>query len=240
MQRVRVDGVCYTYSDRPVLSNLELDFGVGVTAIVGPNGAGKSTLMSLLATRIRPDVGAITYGGDEALPHRPRLVRKQIGWLPQGLRYPNSSVADFVAYVAWLKGVQRRDRREATSRAIEVVGLRKRSDHLLSTLSSGMRKRVGIAQAIVNDPGLLLLDEPTAGLDPDQRESFCRLIAGLGDSTIVVVATHLLQDVALCADRMVVLNEGTVRRDTILSSDGDSARPSVEALGRIFRGSATS
>jgi len=224
---VLLKGVCYSYSGVPVLNALDLNVRAGVTAIVGANGAGKSTLMSILSTAEAAHSGSVEILGQD-VNARGSLssLRRRIGWLPQGLEAPSGSARDFVTYAAWLKKVPRRDRHKAVDQALGVVGLDPHADKPLRTFSAGMKRRAGIAQAIVASPDLLLLDEPTDSLDPVQRETLCKLVNELSaDGTSVIVATHLAEVVEAVADQVVVLRSGvTVAATTV---DGAMARAEV-------------
>lgn len=188
---------------RMAVDGVTLTMGRGVHGLLGPNGAGKTTLIRTLATVLRPRSGELTLLGGMEL----RRLRRQVGYLPQEFgHYRRFTVREFVAYVAWLK--EMRDIPAAVQRAIERVGLADRADDRMKTLSGGMIRRVGIAQAIVNDPEVLLLDEPTAGLDPAQRLRFRELLTELGTDACVVVSTHLVEDVAAACTDVVLLSRG--------------------------------
>ncbi|WP_033320544.1 ABC transporter ATP-binding protein [Streptomyces yerevanensis] len=195
---------------RMAVDGLDLSLGTGVHGLLGPNGAGKTTLIRSLATVLRPAGGTLellgtSLGGATDL----RELRRLIGYLPQDFGYyKRFTVREFVEYMAWLKEVPRRDIPAAVQRAVERVGLADRADDRMRTLSGGMVRRAGIAQAIVNDPRILLLDEPTVGLDPAQRLRFRELLHELGIDTCVVVSTHLVEDVAAACTEVVLLAEG--------------------------------
>jgi ABC-type multidrug transport system ATPase subunit len=192
------------------VDGLDLTLGNGVHGLLGPNGAGKTTLIRALATVLRPKGGTLsllghTLGDGADL----RELRRQIGYLPQQFGfYRRFTVREFVEYLAWLKEVPARDVPGAVQRAIDRVGLTERADHRMKTLSGGMARRAGIAQAIVNDPRILLLDEPTAGLDPDRRMAFRELLRELAADTCVLVATHLVEDVAAACTDVLLIDEG--------------------------------
>ncbi|MDW8808456.1 ABC transporter ATP-binding protein [Streptomyces scabiei] len=195
---------------RMAVDGLDLSLGTGVHGLLGPNGAGKTTLIRALATVLRPAGGTLELFGESVggLGEH-RALRRRIGYLPQEFGYyKRFTVREFVEYMAWLKEVPRADIPAAVQRAVERVGLADRADDRMKALSGGMVRRVGIAQAIVNDPTVLLLDEPTVGLDPAQRLRFRRLLQELGTDTCVVVSTHLVEDVAAACTDVVLFAEG--------------------------------
>jgi len=208
--QVRAEGLRVRAGRRMAVDGLDLRLGRGVHGLLGPNGAGKTTLIRSLATVLRPASGTLEVFG---LPVSGRLdlraPRRALGYLPQDFGYyKRFTVREFVEYVAWLKEVPKRDIPGAVQRAVERVGLADRADDRLKTLSGGMVRRAGIAQAIVNDPELLLLDEPTAGLDPGQRVRFRELVQELGADACVVVSTHLVEDVAAACSDVVLIAAG--------------------------------
>jgi ABC-2 type transport system ATP-binding protein len=211
---VRVEGVRKSYGGVAALAELDLELGPGITGLLGPNGAGKTTLIRILATLLPPSAGQVGVNGWWTSDLRDRVeIRRRLGYLPQDLGlYPRFTVFEFVDYLALLKELddpaERHRRVRAALAAVELGDLARRK---IRTLSGGMRRRVGIAQAIVADPQLLLLDEPTTGLDPEQRMRFRQLIAGIGEQRTVVLSTHLVEDVAAVCTQVVVLWQGRVR-----------------------------
>ena len=204
---VQARGLEQRFGRTRVLHGLDLEVGRGVFGLLGPNGAGKTTLLRTLATILEPTGGTLRLlGRDPADGRERREIRRRLGYLPQTLGYyPHFTVFEFVEYFALLKEVPPDRVRPAVARAIERVGLGDRARSKLRTLSGGMLRRVGIAQAIVNEPALLLLDEPTAGLDPEQRVRFREMLREIGTASTVVVATHLIEDVgAACSDVALV------------------------------------
>ncbi|MBM7439271.1 MULTISPECIES: ABC transporter ATP-binding protein [unclassified Streptomyces] len=195
---------------RMAVDGLDLSLGTGVHGLLGPNGAGKTTLIRALATVLRPAEGALElFGTSVASADEHRSVRRRIGYLPQEFGYyKRFTVREFVEYMAWLKEVPKADVPAAVQRAVERVGLADRADDRMKALSGGMVRRAGIAQAIVNDPEVLLLDEPTVGLDPAQRMRFRELLQELATDTCVVVSTHLVEDVAAACTDVVLFAEG--------------------------------
>jgi ABC-type multidrug transport system ATPase subunit len=192
------------------VDGLDLALGVGVHGLLGPNGAGKTTLMRALATVAKPAGGRLTLLGQPVDGRTDlRRVRRGLGYLPQQFGfYPRFTVREFVEYMAWLREMPKPAVPGAVQRAIERVGLTAKADARMKTLSGGMLRRAGIAQAIVNDPEILLLDEPTVGLDPEQRLDFRELLRDLGADSSVLVSTHLVEDVAAACTDVVLINEG--------------------------------
>ncbi|XVS63769.1 ABC transporter ATP-binding protein [Actinosynnema sp. CA-299493] len=192
------------------VDGLDLRLGRGVHGLLGPNGAGKTTLIRSLATVLRPASGTLEVLGTPVSGRLDlRRVRRALGYLPQDFGYyKRFTVREFVEYMAWLKEMPKRDVPGAVQRAVERVGLADRADDRLKALSGGMVRRAGIAQAIVNDPEVLLLDEPTAGLDPGQRVRFRELVQELGADSCVVVSTHLVEDVAAACTDVVLVAAG--------------------------------
>src|SRR5215510_3428599 len=182
-----------TFRRTRAVAGVDLSIGSGVFGLLGPNGAGKTTLLRTLATVSRPDSGSLTLLGRDPANHRQRReIRRRLGYLPQTLSYyPAFTVAEFVEYFALLKEMPREQVPGAVTRAIDRVGLAGRARSRLRTLSGGMLRRAGIAQAIVNDPQLLLLDEPTAGLDPEQRVEFRALLREIGTESTVAASTQV-------------------------------------------------
>lgn len=211
-QPVNVRGLTVRHRRTVALDGLDLTLGRGVHGLLGPNGAGKTSLVRVMATVTEPAAGRVELLGLDVGRHAPRTeVRRRLGYLPQDFGYyPGFTVREFVAYVAWLKEMPADDVPGAVRRAVERVGLGDRADERMRTLSGGMVRRVGIAQAIVNEPELLLLDEPTAGLDPEQRVEFRSLLRELGEVSTVVVSTHLVEDVVAACAEVVLLEAGRI------------------------------
>lgn len=195
-----------------ILNGIDLEISGGVFGLLGPNGAGKTTLLRTFATVLSPASGDLRLLGHDPRRGAERTaIRRRLGYLPQHLGYyPGFTVFEFVEYFALLKEMPDAEIRPAVARAIERVGLSDRARSRLKTLSGGMLRRVGIAQAIVNDPDLLLLDEPTAGLDPEQRVLFRALLREVGQHATVVISTHLIEDVAAACSDIALLDRGRI------------------------------
>lgn len=207
---VRVENLTHRYGRRTALADVEFSLGTGITALLGPNGAGKSTLLSILATVVAPSAGTV-WIGEHDLDSREGLAaaRRSLGYLPQ--RFPLMawrSARQNVAYAAWANEVAAAECDEAALRALRVVDLEGRAEDKVRRLSGGMRQRVGLACAIAHRPTALLLDEPTAGLDPLQRLELRTYLRRISESTCVLLATHLVDDVERVADHVLVLREG--------------------------------
>jgi ABC-type multidrug transport system ATPase subunit len=196
---------------RMAVNGLDLSLALGVHGILGPNGAGKTTLIRSLATVLQPAKGSLELLGLRPAGRDLRVLRREIGYLPQQFGfYPRFTVREFVEYMAWLKEIPKAAIPGAVQRAIDRTDLSGRADDKMKTLSGGMLRRAGIAQAIVNDPRILLLDEPTVGLDPAQRMQFRDLLRSLTTDTCVVVSTHLVEDVATACTDVLLMDEGRV------------------------------
>ena len=194
------------------VAGVSMEAGPGVFGLLGPNGAGKTSLLRMMATVLPPTSGRMELLGRDPGSHGPRReIRRRLGYLPQHLGYyPGFTVAEFVEYFALLKDMPPGRVPRAVAAAIEQVSLGDKARAKLRTLSGGMLRRAGIAQAIVNDPDLLLLDEPTAGLDPEQRVAFRALLRRLGERATVVVSTHLVEDVGAACSQVALMDAGKV------------------------------
>jgi len=190
------------------LADFSLDLGPGVLGLLGPNGAGKSTLMRILATVTLPTAGRVLWNGAD-IARRPDRLREDLGYLPQDFGvYPNLSALEFLEYVAAMKGLERRSARARINGLLELVNLAEQARRPLGGFSGGMRQRVGIAQALLNDPRLLIVDEPTAGLDPEERVRFRNLLAELAGERIVILSTHIVSDVEATATSIALIAGG--------------------------------
>jgi ABC-type multidrug transport system ATPase subunit len=204
-----IDGVGKLYRGKIWgLRGFSLRLARGVLGLLGPNGAGKSTLMRILATVTRPTEGQVFWDGAD-IARSPDRVRSVLGYLPQdfGL-YPNLSAVEFLEYLAAVKGVAAFAARKRITELLELVNLTDAAPRPLGGYSGGMRQRVGIAQALLNDPQLLIVDEPTAGLDPEERMRFRNLLSELSGERIVILSTHIVSDVEAVATNIALIDHG--------------------------------
>jgi len=190
------------------LQNFSLQIGAGVLGLLGPNGAGKSTLMRILATITKATEGTVTWNGTD-IAKAPDAVRSTLGYLPQDFGvYPNLSGNEFLEYMAAIKGLEGSSARKRIQELLELVNLTEAAKRPLGGYSGGMKQRVGIAQALLNDPKLLIVDEPTVGLDPEERVRFRNLLSDLSGERIVILSTHIVSDVEATATDIAIVNKG--------------------------------
>ena len=213
---VTVRGITKRFGSTVALGGVDISAGPGVTGLLGPNGAGKTTLLRIIATVLAPDAGQVeTFGFDPASAEGRLGIRRRLGYLPQEPGYHRGfSAFDCVDYVAILKEwADRRARHDEVRRVLTLVGLESVMHRKIRQLSGGMRRRVGIAQSLLGSPDLLVLDEPTAGLDPEQRLRFRELLSAQAERAAVLLSTHQTDDVAALCQRVIVLLGGLVRFD---------------------------
>ena len=204
-----IEGISKSYPGRGLaLDAFSLTLGPGVLGLLGPNGAGKSTLMRILATLTRPSAGAVLWNGVD-VAKAPDTLRAVLGYLPQDFGvYPHLTAVEFLGYLAALKGLAPRTSRQRIDELLNALNLWEARAVPLGEYSGGMRQRVGIAQALLNDPELLIIDEPTVGLDPEERVRFRNLVAELAGKRIVLLSTHIVSDVEATAERIAILHHG--------------------------------
>jgi ABC-2 type transport system ATP-binding protein len=207
-----MESVSYRYGNgHHAVSKLNLRIEPGILGLLGPNGAGKSTLMRMLATLTRPTEGRILWG-DVDIAKDPNALRRALGYLPQEFgAYPALSAREFLHYLAAVKGLPHAVTASRVDECLEAVGLTDAADKRIATFSGGMRQRVGIAQALLNDPRLLIVDEPTVGLDPEERLRFRNLLTDLSGQRLVILSTHIVSDIEASATALAVMDSGTLR-----------------------------
>lgn len=190
------------------LRDFHLELGPCVLGLLGPNGAGKSTLMRILATITKASEGKVTWNGID-IAREPDSLRVVLGYLPQDFGvYPHLNAIEFLTYMAALKGVSGRAGRQRIDELLQLVNLTEARKRPLGSYSGGMKQRIGIAQALLNDPQLLIVDEPTVGLDPEERARFRTLLSDLAGERIVILSTHIVSDVEAVATNVVIMNHG--------------------------------
>ena len=196
------------YDALTAVKDVNLTMTSGVYGLLGVNGAGKTTLMRMICTLIRPSRGSITYDGKD-IWEMEETYRRQLGYLPQDFGYyPDLTVTDYLMYIASIKGLRPAFAKSRINSLLERVGMIKAAKTKMRKLSGGMLRRVGIAQAILNDPKILILDEPTAGLDPNERIRFRNLISELAEDRLVLLSTHIVSDVEFIANEIILMNKG--------------------------------
>jgi ABC-type multidrug transport system ATPase subunit len=219
-----LNNITKNYGKFTALRDIDLEFDNGVYALLAPNGAGKTTLIKMLTTLIFPTNGEILWNGDEIVK-LDAAYRDIIGYLPQDFGYyKNHSPREFLLYISALKRVDRAAAKRKTDELLEVVGLEDVQDKKMRKFSGGMLQRVGIAQAMLNDPKILILDEPTAGLDPKERVRFRNLISSLSKDRIVILSTHIVSDIETIASRVIMFKDHTLlTNDTPAAISGSLA-----------------
>lgn len=221
---IKVQNLTKSYGDRKAIDSLNFNVEKGeVVGFLGPNGAGKTTTMKIITGYMAPSEGLVTVGGHDVFEN-PVEVKKMLGYLPETPPvYGDMFVRDFLNYVAALKGVPSADVKATVDASIEKTQLQEVSGRLIQNLSKGFRQRVGIAQALVGDPEVLILDEPTVGLDPRQVAEIRNLLTKLRGEHTVILSTHILPEVEATCDRVIIINEGKiVAKDTMQELKGRS------------------
>jgi ABC-type multidrug transport system ATPase subunit len=228
---LQIEGLSKTYANGvQALHDITLTIPTGMFGLLGPNGAGKSTLMRTIATLQEADTGAIHLGDIDVLRDKDK-VRRVLGYLPQEFGvYPRVSAEALLDHFAILKGIHSRSlRKELVAALLQRTNLYKERKQNLGTFSGGMRQRFGIAQALLGNPRLIIVDEPTAGLDPGERVRFHNLLAEIGENVIVILSTHIVEDVSDLCSRMAIISKGRVL------AEGDPAEAMRDVEGKIWR-----
>jgi len=228
---LRIHSLSKTYPNGvQALRDVSLTIPTGMFGLLGPNGAGKSTLMRTIATLQEADSGSITLGGMDVLRQKDD-VRRVLGYLPQEFGvYPRVSAEGLLEHFAVLKGIaDRRLRKDTVAALLQRVNLYEVRKRNLGTFSGGMRQRFGIAQALLGNPQLIIVDEPTAGLDPGERVRFHNLLAEIGENVIVILSTHIVEDVSDLCSRMAIISHGRVL------AEGEPSRRIADVEGKIWR-----
>lgn len=205
-----INNVSKDYNSKQALKTLTLNFEKGIIGLLGPNGAGKSTLMRILATVDTPTTGTITYKGTDIIKN-PNIIRNELGYLPQSFGlYPNMTPVEFLEYMAALKNLNMRSAKKRINELLEALHLSDVRKRQVGGFSGGMKQRVGIAQALLNDPNVLIVDEPTVGLDPEERIQFRNLLSSLSAEKIIIFSTHIVTDIESIAPNIVLLSNASL------------------------------
>lgn len=229
--QIVIHGLTKTYSGNvAALKQIDLTIGGGMFGLLGPNGAGKTTFLRIVATLMQPSHGSVTVGGYRTHdPHEKWIVKSMLGYLPQELAlYGDLSAYELLEFVAALKQIAPHTRRQQIHEALEVVALADVAKRRIKTYSGGMKRRVGVAQALLGDPKLLIVDEPTVGLDPQERVRFRTMLVALARHRTIILSTHILEDIAQTCSQLAVLNCGA------LVFAGDTQLLLAQASGHVW------
>lgn len=210
MNKLEIKNLTKSYGKKNANNNITLTLENGVYGLLGPNGAGKTTLMKQIATLIKPTSGEIVYNGKNIYSNEDNY-RGVIGYLPQEFgAYKNFSAKNFLKYVAALKGVDKREANNKIYELLKLVGLYEVRNKAVGKFSGGMKRRVGIAQVLLNDPKIIILDEPTAGLDPQERTRFRNLLSEISKDKVIILSTHIISDIESIAKETIMIKEGEI------------------------------
>ena len=208
--KLSFENISKLYGDTVALQQIDLTLGSGVYGLLGPNGAGKTTLMRIMTDLLAPSTGRVLLNGQD-IAVMGAAFRKRLGYLPQDFGvYPNFTAEQFLLYIARLKGLSKFEAKRQTDDLLHMVGLEDKKQKKLKGFSGGQRQRVGIAQALLGDPEILVLDEPTAGLDPEERIRFRGIISDLSQQKLVLLSTHIVSDLEAVANEIILLRKGVV------------------------------
>ncbi|WP_077075444.1 ABC transporter ATP-binding protein [Aedoeadaptatus urinae] len=211
---LKIESVSKKFGKKEALSDVDLELDAGIYGLLGDNGAGKSTLMRLLVGVDKPTKGRILYGGEDISQLKGKY-RDLLGYMPQEFAvFPGFTAGEFLTYMGALKGLSKRELKEKIPQVLAFVNLEDVKDKKVSTFSGGMKRRVGIAQALLNDPKILILDEPTAGLDPGERIRFSNILSNMSKDKIILFSTHIISDIEAITKSIIILNDGKIRAKT--------------------------
>ncbi|EOT35003.1 ABC transporter ATP-binding protein [Enterococcus durans] len=209
--KLEIKNLTKTFDGAKALTNVSVTLNPGVYGLLGANGSGKTTLFRLICGVIKADEGKIIYNGED-ISLNEEMFRSVLGFLPQDFSYyADFTGLKFMLYIAALKGLRGKLAKQRSLELLDLVGLSEQKDKKIKKYSGGMKQRLGIAQAMINDPEVLILDEPTVGLDPKERVRFQNLISSLSDNKIIILSTHIVSDVESISDEVLVLNKGVIQ-----------------------------
>lgn len=225
---LEIKNVTNKFGDRIILNDISIELEPGVYGLLGENGAGKSTLMRIICGIIKPNEGSVVYNGYNTT-EEPESFRNILGFLPQDFRYyPDFTGLKFLLYIAALKGLDKLSAKKKCNELLHLVGLEDVKNKKIKKYSGGMKQRLGIAQAMINDPEVLILDEPTVGLDPKERVRFRNLISSFSKKKVIILSTHIVSDIEYIADEILILNKG------IIETRGVSSELVKEIEGQVW------
>lgn len=211
---IKLLNISKSYKKTKAVHDVSITLTPGITALLGANGSGKTTLMRIITTVLKPDTGSVYYNGSNIVKDGDDF-RAVLGYLPQNFGYYKEFTAlDFMLYLAALKGIDGKTALKKSEELLEFTGLSDVKKKKIKAFSGGMVQRLGIAQALLNDPAVLVLDEPTSGLDPKERIRFRKLLEKTGKDKIIIYSTHIVSDIASIADRVLLMNNGEIAEDT--------------------------
>ncbi len=216
--KLKIENVSKSYRNKKALKNINISLSAGTYGLLGENGAGKSTLMRILTTVDFQTSGKI-YFNDKEIIELDENYRNIIGYLPQDFYvYPTFTAKQFLEYIGTLKGLSKEKLNESIPKSLELVNLSNVANRRVSKFSGGMKRRIGIAQAILNDPKIVILDEPTAGLDPKERIRFSNIISSMSKDKIVILSTHIVSDIEAIANNVIIIKEGEILHDDSINN----------------------
>lgn len=224
---LQLQHLCKQYGSKCAVDNISVHFVPGVYGLLGANGAGKTTLMRMICGVVKPTSGSIRLNG-KAMQELGEQYYTHLGYMPQDFGfYPDFTAREFMLYMAAVKGIGSKEARTKTEKLLDMVNLQEVADKKIKSYSGGMKQRLGIAQAELNDPSILILDEPTAGLDPKERVRFRNIISGFAEEKIVILSTHIVSDVSYIADTILMMKQGRFLLQEPMSTVTDGIRGKV-------------
>lgn len=241
MQNLKVNGITKLYNGKKALDDVSFNISAGqIVGLLGPNGAGKTTTMSIMTGILAPDSGEVLFDGEKMTPANEIAIKEKIGFLSEANPlYTDMLVSEYLDYVAEVRGISKDKKKEAIAKVLKETGIEDKYHQPIEELSKGYKQRVGLAQAILHQPEILILDEPTEGLDPNQRVTIRDLIGSLGKERTVLISTHVLSEVQAVCDRVIILNQGKVVSEgsveSVISQGQQGQKVSFEAQGSDIR-----
>lgn len=206
------------FGEKTAVNNVSISFKPGIYGLLGANGAGKTTLMHMICSILKPNIGSITFN-NKLINEADEEYREVIGILPQDFGYYDDfSAYKFLKYISQIKGIPTQESNKRIEKLLELVTLTDEKNHKIKTFSGGMKRRLGIAQAIINDPQILVLDEPTAGLDPKERVKFRNIISNMSRDKIIILSTHIVSDIEYISDHVIIMKNGRIMLNDIPSN----------------------